>query len=83
MIRRTMATHSVRPRHIRFSSRLGIESTVGRDGELIHDYRRGLVPLIVPITLLGHHARYHGIDHLSRQIYLAPDSRELMLRNQV
>lgn len=52
-------------------------------GEVIESYRLGLVPLIVPITLLNHHIRRHQVEYLARQSYLAPHPRELMLRNQV
>jgi uncharacterized protein YbgA (DUF1722 family)/uncharacterized protein YbbK (DUF523 family) len=51
--------------------------------ELIHDYRRGLVPLVVPITLLHHHARAHAVAYLQGQTFLEPHPRELMLRNLV
>lgn len=51
--------------------------------ELIHDYRNGLVPLVVPISLLGHHVRRHEIDYLIGQVFLDPHPRELMLRNHV
>jgi uncharacterized protein YbgA (DUF1722 family) len=50
---------------------------------LIEDYRKELVPLIVPITLLRHHVAKHGIEYLSGQLYLEPHPRELMLRNRV
>jgi uncharacterized protein YbgA (DUF1722 family)/uncharacterized protein YbbK (DUF523 family) len=50
---------------------------------LIDDYRRGLVPLVVPITLLRHHVRRHGIAYLEGQLFLEPHPRELMLRNHV
>ncbi len=49
----------------------------------IEDYRLGLVPLIVPITLLRHHVRVHDVRYLAGQIYLAPHPKELMLRNHV
>lgn len=49
----------------------------------LDDYRRGLVPLVVPITLLRHHVRVLGVEYLAGQIYLAPHPRELMLRNHV
>lgn len=51
--------------------------------ELIHDYRNELVPLVVPVTLIGHHVRRHEIDYLKGQVFLEPHPRELMLRNHV
>ncbi len=51
--------------------------------EAIADYRRGLVPLLVPLTLVKHHVRRHGIHCLAGQRYLEPHPRELMLRNQL
>ena len=50
---------------------------------LIEDHRNGLVPLIVPITLIRHHVRRLGIDYLQGQVYLAPHPKELALRNHV
>ena len=47
----------------------------------IEDYRSGLLPLIVPITLLRHHVRVHGVEYLAGQLYLQPHPKELMLRN--
>ena len=49
----------------------------------IEDYRLGLVPLIVPVTLIRHHVRVHDVAYLDRQVYLAPHPKELMLRNHV
>jgi uncharacterized protein YbgA (DUF1722 family)/uncharacterized protein YbbK (DUF523 family) len=49
----------------------------------IDDYRRLLVPLVVPITLLRHHVRVHRVSYLTGQLYLAPHPKELMLRNHV
>jgi uncharacterized protein YbgA (DUF1722 family)/uncharacterized protein YbbK (DUF523 family) len=49
----------------------------------IQDYRRGLVPLVVPITLVAHHVRVHQIAYLAGQFYLDPHPRELGLRNHV
>lgn len=51
--------------------------------DLIHDYRTGLIPLIVPVTLVGHHARRHDVDYLNGQVFLDPHPKELMLRNHV
>jgi uncharacterized protein YbgA (DUF1722 family) len=49
----------------------------------IADYRAGLVPLVVPITLIRHHVRQHEVSYLADQVYLAPHPKELMLRNHV
>ncbi len=50
---------------------------------LVRDYQRGLVPLVVPLTLFRHHVRRHGVAYLADQVYLDPDPKELMLRNHV
>jgi uncharacterized protein YbgA (DUF1722 family)/uncharacterized protein YbbK (DUF523 family) len=49
----------------------------------VEDYRAGLVPLVVPLTLIAHHARALRVAYLAGQIYLQPHPRELMLRNHV
>ena len=49
----------------------------------IHDYRHGLLPLIVPLTLLRHHARRQERTYLLEQTYLFPHPHELMLLNHV
>jgi uncharacterized protein YbgA (DUF1722 family) len=51
--------------------------------DTIDAYRRELVPLIVPITLLRHYVRIHNMLYLTAQLYLEPHPRELMLRNHV
>jgi uncharacterized protein YbgA (DUF1722 family)/uncharacterized protein YbbK (DUF523 family) len=50
---------------------------------LIEDYRRSLVPLVVPIALFRHYVRKFGIGYLQGQVYLEPHPKELMLRNHV
>jgi hypothetical protein len=43
---------------------------------LIEDYRRGLVPLIVPLTLLKLHLNRHPVpDWVHQQVYLHPSPR--------
>ena len=49
----------------------------------ITDYRNGLVPLIVPITLLRHHFRKHPNDYITGSHYMAPHPGELMLLNTI
>ena len=51
--------------------------------DLIHDYRNGIVPLVVPLSLLRHHIRVHDIEYLAGQSFLDPHPKELMLRNHV
>lgn len=46
-------------------------------------YRKGLLPLIVPVTLLKHHFRKHPIPWVEKQAYFHPYPAELMLRNHV
>jgi uncharacterized protein YbgA (DUF1722 family)/uncharacterized protein YbbK (DUF523 family) len=49
----------------------------------IDNYRLGLTPLIVPITLLRHHLNHYPNEHLNLQSYLNPYPEELMLRNHI
>ena len=49
----------------------------------IEDFRRQLVPLIAPITLVRHYVKKYDVAYLQRQIYLDPNPKELMLRNHV
>jgi len=49
--------------------------------QVIDDYRLGLTPLIVPITLLNHYVRKYDQQYLRDQVYLNPHPMELHLRN--
>ncbi len=51
--------------------------------EVIENYYKGLIPLIVPITLIKHYVRKFNIEYLNKQFYLNPFPMELMLRNHV
>jgi uncharacterized protein YbgA (DUF1722 family)/uncharacterized protein YbbK (DUF523 family) len=51
--------------------------------ESISDYQRGILPLIVPMTLINHYVRRLDVPYLRSQIYLSPHPRELSLRNQL
>jgi uncharacterized protein YbgA (DUF1722 family)/uncharacterized protein YbbK (DUF523 family) len=85
---RTMAATATRRRHTNvlqhmagyFKTRLDAASKAELQST-IDDYRRGLTPLIVPITLLQHHVRVHKVEYLAGQQYLQPHPKELMLRN--
>jgi uncharacterized protein YbgA (DUF1722 family)/uncharacterized protein YbbK (DUF523 family) len=50
---------------------------------VIDDYARGLVPLVVPITLINHYVTRFDVGYVRDQIYLRPHPKELMLRNHV
>jgi uncharacterized protein YbgA (DUF1722 family) len=49
--------------------------------EIIERYHDGLVPLMVPITLINHYVRKFHPEYIMNQIYLNPHPLELMLRN--
>jgi uncharacterized protein YbgA (DUF1722 family) len=51
--------------------------------EIIDNYRREYIPLIVPITLLNHFVRKYDQVYLKNQNYLDPHPLELKLRNHV
>jgi uncharacterized protein YbgA (DUF1722 family)/uncharacterized protein YbbK (DUF523 family) len=51
--------------------------------ETIDRYHEGLVPLLVPITLINHYVRKYQPAYLAHQVYLNPHPLELMLRNHV
>jgi len=87
---RTMAVVATRRRHTNVLQHMaGYFKTLLNEGDkaeltsTIEDYRLGLVPLIVPITLIRHHVQHHAVEYLAGQVYLAPHPKELMLRNHV
>ena len=51
--------------------------------EVINQYHRAMIPLIVPVTLFNHYVRKYQTSYLKRQVYLNPHPVELMLRNHV
>lgn len=50
---------------------------------VIEQYRLGVVPLVVPLTLLKHHFRLHPHPYIVRQAYLKPHPEALGLRNAI
>jgi len=50
---------------------------------VIADYRQGLLPIIVPITLLRHHFRRHPHDYITQSFYMSPHPGEMMLLNHI
>ena len=51
--------------------------------EVIENYHKGYIPLIVPIFLIKHYVRKFDEHYLKSQYYLNPHPLELMLRNHV
>ncbi|MBK1726507.1 YbgA family protein [Halorhodospira neutriphila] len=50
---------------------------------VIEQYRQGMVPLIVPVTLLRHHFRHAPDPYVERQLYLYWSPPDLALLNAV
>jgi uncharacterized protein YbgA (DUF1722 family) len=87
---RTLAIPATTKRHtnvlMHMAGHLKTRVDAGSRHELtdgIDEYRRGLVPLVVPIALLRHYVRLHAVEYLAGQTYLEPHPLELMLRNHV
>ena len=51
--------------------------------DLIEMHQSGLVPVIVPITLMNHFLRRYPHEYIEKQYFLEPHPRELMLRNHI
>jgi uncharacterized protein YbgA (DUF1722 family)/uncharacterized protein YbbK (DUF523 family) len=51
--------------------------------DIIEAYRKGYLPLIVPITMINHYVRKYSEAYLKRQHYLNPYPIELALRNRL
>jgi uncharacterized protein YbgA (DUF1722 family)/uncharacterized protein YbbK (DUF523 family) len=50
---------------------------------VIGQYRRGIVPLVVPLMLLKHYFRQHPDPYIAQQVYLQPHPENLSLRNAI
>lgn len=56
--------------------------TKAKMAEVLVQYRAGLLPLVVPLTLLDHHLETHRPHEWAlSQVYLRPYPEDLMLRN--
>jgi uncharacterized protein YbbK (DUF523 family)/uncharacterized protein YbgA (DUF1722 family) len=51
--------------------------------EIIDKYRMESLPLIVPVTLIGHYVRKYDQPYLKMQVYLNPHPLDLQMRNHV
>jgi uncharacterized protein YbgA (DUF1722 family) len=78
----TRAKHTNVLQHVAGFCREHLDDADRRElADVIDDYRRGLVPLVVPLVLLRHHVERHRIAYVLGQTYLSPHPKELMLRN--
>ncbi len=50
--------------------------------QVLENYQKGYVPLVVPLTLIAHYVRLYEEPYLAGQVYLQPHPVELALRNQ-
>ncbi len=50
---------------------------------ILDEYRKGDIPLIVPVTIMRHYVRKYKEPYLMEQTYLNPHPAELRLRNHV
>ena len=85
-----LAVPATRGRHVKVlrlclatcRDRLDAKARAGLAAQ-IADYEHGLVPLVVPVSLIRHHVEQLGIDDLAGQSYLEPHPKERMLSNRV
>jgi uncharacterized protein YbgA (DUF1722 family)/uncharacterized protein YbbK (DUF523 family) len=85
-----LGTMASRGRHVNvlqhmagYFKRVADEASRQHLSDAIADYQQGLIPIIVPITLISHYAKLHQVAYLLEQVYLQPHPKELMLRNHV
>ena len=80
----TRGTHSNVLQHISGYLKRDIDAQDKQElQQLINQYREGIVPLVVPMTLLKHLFRIHPDPYIAQQTYLQPHPENLSLRNAI
>ncbi|RBJ78051.1 DUF1722 domain-containing protein [Pseudomonas sp. MWU12-2534b] len=80
----TRGTHSNVLLHLSGYLKQAISSADKQEVQhVIGQYRHGIVPLVVPLTLLKHHFRQHPDPYIAQQLYLQPHPESLSLRNAI
>lgn len=80
----TRGTHSNVLQHISGYLKRDIDAQDKEELQrLITQYREGIVPLVVPMTLLKHLFRIHPDPYIAQQTYLQPHPENLSLRNAI
>jgi uncharacterized protein YbgA (DUF1722 family) len=70
--------------HLRGYFRKGLSPEEKQEwAECLENYRKGMAPLIMPVTLINHYVRKYQQSYLREQYYLHPHPVELQLRNHV
>jgi uncharacterized protein YbgA (DUF1722 family)/uncharacterized protein YbbK (DUF523 family) len=82
--RATRGTHCNVLHHIAGYLRSSLDSAGRQEIQrLITQYHEGVVPLVVPITMLKHLFRLHPHPYITGQVYLQPHPEKLSLRNAI
>lgn len=80
----TRGTHTNVLQHIAGYLRTSLDGAGRQEVQaLIDQYREGVVPLVVPLTLLKHLFRLHPHPYIAEQVYLQPHPEKLSLRNAI
>lgn len=80
----TLKKHVNVLQHVVGYFRRGLDTAARAEvAELIEAYRLKIVPLVVPMTLIRHHARELGLSYLNMQTYLHGQPRELLPSNHL
>lgn len=80
----TRKTHTNVLQHIRGYLKRDLDSDDKCELDaLIGQYRNGVVPLVVPLTLLRHHFRNFPDPYIDQQVFMQPYPDQLRLRNSI
>jgi len=80
----TRASHTNALHHIQgYLKRVLSKSEKQELQQVIEQYHQGIVPLIVPITLLRHHFARRPDPYIEQQVFMAPYPDELALRSHL
>jgi uncharacterized protein YbgA (DUF1722 family)/uncharacterized protein YbbK (DUF523 family) len=80
----TRKSHSNVLQHLRGYLKRDLDGGDKRELDtLIGQYRSGVVPLVVPVTLLQHHFKKFSNAYIDQQVYMRPYPEQLMLRNHI
>ncbi|MDN4501055.1 DUF523 and DUF1722 domain-containing protein [Alteromonadaceae bacterium BrNp21-10] len=77
----TRKSHTNTLQHLQGYFKRDLDSEKKRElTEKIEEYRQGLIPLLVPLTLISHYLREFPNQYIASQIYLSPYPNDLRLR---